>query len=320
MIVQNRPKMRRPLDLAVLLFPAFSNHCLANSIEPLRAANAIARRCCFRWRFVGLTEGEVVSSSGLSVRIDSTLGRAEGGDYLLVMPSYDVVDLDTPECRRALRSARKRFAHLVGLDTGSWLLAGAGLLDGRRATIHREVQIAMAERFPDVQVLPDRVIDDGDILSCGGAQTSFELVLDLIERNCGPLLRLEVAALFLDRSTDAPHSSRPPVPGGTAEAAISIMLRHIETPLPIAEIATQLGMTRKRLEQKCQTRYGIGPRDLYRTIRLREARWLVETSSLSVREIALRCGYADPSALTRAFRQAFDLSPRALRAHLDRAD
>ena len=98
------------------------------------------------------------------------------------------------------------------------------------------------------------------------------------------------------------------------------MLRHIETPLPIAEIATHLGMTRKRLEQKCQTRYGIGPRDLYRTIRLREARWLVETSSLSVREIALRCGYADPSALTRAFRQAFDLSPRALRAHLDRAD
>lgn len=307
-----------PIDLAVLLFPAFSNHCLANVIEPLRAVNTIRGRICYQWRFVSLSEAEIISSSGLPVRVQTTLDQVERGDYLLIMPSYGMLELDTEACRGALRRARRRFTHLVGLDAGAWLMAGAGLLDGRRATIHRDGQILMAEHFPDVQVLTDRVVDDGDVLTCGGALTSFELALDLIERHQGALTRLEVAALFLYRRMDAPNAGAPPAPGDAAEAAMSVMANHIEAPLRVDQIAAKIGLTRKRLEQKCRARYGIGPQELYRLIRLREARWLVETTSLSVAEVAVRSGYADPSAMTRAFRRQFGATPRAVRERRDR--
>ncbi|TDE36594.1 GlxA family transcriptional regulator [Antarcticimicrobium sediminis] len=320
--MQKRTKSSTPFEIGVLLLPAFSNHCLANVIEPLRAVNFLSGEIRYRWRYFGLQDGEVRSSSGLTVRVDSALDRAEGGDYLFVMPSYDVRTHDTSVCHRALRSARKRFVHLVGLDTGSWLLAGAGLLDGRRATIHREEQIALAERFPEVSVLPDRVVEDGDILSCGGALTSFELVLRLIEQHFGALMRLEVGALFLDGSTEVPGTGPTPtgptpLPGRTAEAAMALMLRRIEAPVRIEEIAAELGISRKALEQRCRARYGISPRALYRAVRLREVRRLVETTVLSVAEIAVRCGYGDPSAMTRAFRMEFGLPPRALRAQRD---
>jgi AraC family transcriptional regulator, carnitine catabolism transcriptional activator len=315
--MQSRTKSHTCLDIGVLLFPAFSNYCLANAIEPLRAVNNLSGRTCYRWHFFGLRGAEVASSSGLTVRVEQALDRAEGGDYLFVMPSYDVRDHDTAECRRALRRARPRFARIAGLDTGSWLLAGAGLLSGRRATIHRDEQIALAERFPDVEVSPERVVDDGDILSCGGALTTFELTLNLIERHHGALMRLQVAALFLDGNTSVQGQSGPPKPGRTAEAAMALMLRQIETPVSIEAIAEDLRVSRKRLEQLCKTRYGIGPRQLYLAVRMREARRLVEDTRLSVAEIAVRCGYADSSAMTRAFGTAFGMPPRALRAQRD---
>lgn len=316
-IVQSPPKSAAPIEIAIMLFPDFSNLCLANAVEPLRAVNRIAGRACYRWRYLGLDAQEVTSSSGLTVRLDGALSRSEGGDYLFVMPSYEVRRHDTPACRRMLRAARGRFARLAGLDTGSWLLASAGLLDGCRATIHREEQVALAERFPEVDVSAARVVDDGDILSCGGALTTFELVLGLIERHQGALTRLEIAALFLDGATDRPGPAAPR-PGQTAEAAMAVMLRHIETPLPLREIAARIGLSQKRLEQRCRARYGIAPQELYIAVRLRAARRLVETTALSVSEIALRCGYADPSALTRAFRRAFGQTPRSLRSAVGR--
>ncbi|WP_254871597.1 GlxA family transcriptional regulator [Pseudooceanicola sp. HF7] len=307
--MQEAIKSTEPRELAVLLFSSFSNYCLANAVEPFRAVNNLTGQACYRWRFVGLEAGEVTSSSGMTVKVEA-LDQARGA-YLFVMPSYDVQAHDGPDCQRALRQARGRFGAVAGLDTGSWLLASAGLLEGRRATIHREEQIALAERFPEVQVLPDRVVDDGDLLSCGGALTTFELALALIERHQGAVMRLEVAALFLDGDMEAGAGPRP---GRSAEAAMALMLRRIEAPLPVEAIAAELGLSRKSLEQRCRARYGIGPSQLYRAVRLREARRLVENTILSVAEIAVRCGYKDASAMTRAFRVEFGLPPRALRA------
>jgi transcriptional regulator GlxA family with amidase domain len=196
-------------------------------------------------------------------------------------------------------------------------LASAGLLSGRRATIHRDEQIGLSEQFPDVDVLADRVVDDGDILSCGGALTTFELTLNLIEKHHGALMRLQVAALFLDGDTSVQGRANPPKPGRTAEAAMALMLQNIEAPITIEQIATGLRVSRKRLEQLCQKRYGIGPQRLYLAVRLREARRLVEDTRLSVAEIAIRCGYLDSSAMTRAFGKEFGRSPRTLRTERD---
>jgi AraC family transcriptional regulator, carnitine catabolism transcriptional activator len=112
------------------LFDRFSNHCLANAIEPLRAANTFAGRTLYRWSFLSLDGAQVTSSSGLPVQPDTTLARHPGGDYLFLMPSYGFRDQAGPATARALRSAARRFGALVGMDTGAWLLAAAGFSRG----------------------------------------------------------------------------------------------------------------------------------------------------------------------------------------------
>ncbi len=305
------PRVAR--EIGVLLFDRFSNHCLANAIEPLRAANNLSGRDLYRWRFLSVDGRGVVSSSGLPVQPDAPLSRHAGGDYLFVMPSYGFRDHAGAATLRALRGAAGRFRALVGMDTGAWLLAAAGLLAGRRATIHWDEITPFAERFPDIDVREDRYVIDGDRLTCGGVTTTFDLILDLIEAHHGAMLRLEVAALFL-------HSDRPLAPraggdsGRTAvDTALSVMRRTVETPLPIAAVAQAAGLSQRALEAAFRDSLGLSPQSVYRSLRLREARRLAEGTAMSVAEIAGRCGYADPSAMTRAFREEFGRSVRDLR-------
>jgi transcriptional regulator GlxA family with amidase domain len=91
------------------------------------------------------------------------------------------------------------------------------------------------------------------------------------------------------------------------------MRRTVETPLPIAAVAQAAGLSQRALEAAFRDSLGLSPQSVYRSLRLREARRLAEGTAMSVAEIAGRCGYADPSAMTRAFRQEFGRSPRDLR-------
>ncbi|MGF1550917.1 MAG: GlxA family transcriptional regulator [Paracoccaceae bacterium] len=307
-----RPDVPRRVD--VLLFERFSNHCLAGAVEPLRAANTLAGRDLYAWRFLTPDGRPVASSSALPVTPAAPLGAAAGGgDYLFVAPSYDHRAHDSPATRRALRAAATRYGALVGLDTGAWLLAGAGLLDGRRATIHWDEAAAFAETFPAVEAVDAPCVFDGARITCAGASAAFDLVLRLIQAHHGAGLRLEVAALFL-------HGTRPP-PAPLAQSgearvdhAVALMRRNLERPLPIAEVAAGVGLGQRALEAAFAARLAVTPEAAYRRLRLAEVRRLLETTRLGVAEIALRCGWASPAALARAFRRAHGTSPRDWRA------
>ena len=144
----------------VLLFDAFSAHCLANTVEPLRAANTYAGRPAYAWRFLTLDGRPAVSSSGMEVTAHGRLADCRG-DMLIAMPSYDFLRHATPATARALRSAARRYGTLAGFDTGAWLLAGAGLLNGHRATIHWEELGRFAEEFPAIETERARRVIDG---------------------------------------------------------------------------------------------------------------------------------------------------------------
>jgi transcriptional regulator GlxA family with amidase domain len=303
-----------PREIGVLLFDRFSNLCLANAIEPLRAANTLSGRDLYRWRFLSIDGSGVVSSSGLPVQPDMPLSRNAGGDYLFVMPSYGFRDHAGARTSRALRSAAARFRVMVGMDTGAWLLAAAGLLSGRCATIHWDEMVAFAEHFPDIDVREDRYVIDGNRMTCGGVTTTFDLILDLIEAHHGAMLRLQVAALFLHN--DRPLAGRVVLPRTgrpVVDTALSAMRRNIEAPLPVAAVAKAAGVSQRSLEAAFRETLALPPQAVYRSLRLREARRLAEDTRMSVAEIAARCGYADPSAMTRAFRAEFGQSVRELR-------
>jgi len=304
--------MPKPKNIALLLYPGFSALCLANTVEPLRAANSMAGAELYQWTFLSGLGGVVQSSSGMQVQ--TTRLATQRGDYLFVMPSYGHLDHDTVQGKRLLRQAAKRFNCLIGLDTGSWLLAAAGLLDGHRATSHWDILTSLAETFPEVDVVEDRYVIDGARGSCGGATTTFDLMLHLIEQHNNATLMLDVAALFMhgERTPDMPPDQRLPR-NQTVTAAAALMRRHVEEPLAIKELARRLGVSQRALEITFKTHVGQSPSALYRRIRLGEARRRLDQSRESIAEIANRCGYIDASAMTRAFRKTFGVTPSDIR-------
>ena len=302
--------------VGVLLYPRFSNLCLANAIEPLRAANMLSGKTLYRWQFLTTDGAQVRSSSGMPVLPDARLADSPKGDYLFVLPSYGVRSQVTVGNLRALRAAAGRYRTLAGMDTGSWLLAAAGLLDGRRATIHWDELTQFEEAFDQVEVRSDRFVRDGSILTCGGVSTTFDLVLDLIGRRHGEALRLEVSALFTHAEADRPP--RLPV-NRTAQVdhAVAVMRANIETPLDMAAVAALVGLSQRRLEAAFARQLGATPRTVYKRPRLAAARRYAEQTDFPIAEIALRCGYQTPAALTRAFVQEFGQPPTAMRRGVD---
>jgi transcriptional regulator GlxA family with amidase domain len=299
-----------PTQISILLFDRFSNHCLANVLEPLRAANDLSSQQVFEWNIVVLGGQRVRSSSGLRLEADAQLADMRG-DILMVMPSYGFLTHANVTSSRALRAAARRFDILAGLDTGSWLLAEAGLLDDYRATIHWDELDRFSERFSDIDVQKEAVIYDRDRITCGGASTAFALAMQMIEKQHGAALRLRVEHLF-----SGAYAQRPVRRGGIAARAVDLMRAHIEEPLPIAQLAQQLGRSQKHLEQQMLARLGAAPQVIYRRIRLERARQLSLDTNISVAEISVRCGYQDASAMTRAFRSEYGTTPQALRRAL----
>jgi transcriptional regulator GlxA family with amidase domain len=302
-----------PQQIGVLLFDGFSNHCLANTVEPLRAANMLSGRRLYDWKFLSLSAGPVTSSSGLQVAPHGTLQTSDG-NMLMVMPSYGFHMHGGWQTLAGLRAAADRFDTLVGLDTGSWLLALAGLLDGRRATIHWEELTGFTERFPEVDAVRERYVVDRDRITCSGAMAAFDLVLHLIGQDQGQALALEVEQLFMIRGSARSHTGGAGATRGYVNKALALMQEHLEAPLPISEIANRVGRSQKALSVRMQAELGAGPAQVYRRLRLNLARKLVAETDLTVGEVALRAGYDDPSALTRAFKAEFGVTPRTLRA------
>ncbi len=296
----------------ILLFDGFSNHCLASLVEPLRAANTLAGQQLYAWRFYSPDGASVQSSSGLRVTPDGALG-IETGNTLVVMPSYGYLDLAMPETLRALRRAATRHVNLAGLDTGSWLLARAGLLEGHRATIHWDELSRFEEAFPEVDAVQERYVIDRNRITCSGAMAAYDLATALILVDHGPLLSMEVAHLLMNRGE--PGAAALPMKSGDSlvNRVLNIMQKSLETPVQIKEIARQLGCSQKKIESRVQAELGTTPQALYRRLRLNLARNLTIETQQSVAEIASRCGYENASAMTRAFRSEFGLTPTAYR-------
>lgn len=197
------------------------------------------------------------------------------------------------------------------MDTGAWLLASAGLLDGRKATIHWDEFTGFSEQYPNVDAVEDRFVLGKSIATCGGAATTFELALELIKRHHSPMFALEVAALFMHgekRGSLLPQHRRSN--HAMVYSATSLMRRNLEAPLPIPDLCNQLKTDQRKLEALFQHELGTSPLTVYRIMRLREARRMIELTEMSVSEISGRCGYQNASAMTRAYKAEFGTTPR----------
>lgn len=301
------------IEIAVILFDEFSNHCLANSVEPFRAANFIAQKSLYDWQFLSLDGGPITSSSGLEITTKKIDFDGFDADYLFVVASYNYDRLANSKITRSLKLLSAKTQVVAGLDTGAWLLASAGLLDGKEATIHRELLDSFSEKFLKTKVVNARFVRAENYITCGGAMAAFDLASALIAEHYGEATRQDVQSFFLHELDDRARPSE--FESGTliVKTCLKIMDEHIEEPLLIKDIAFKMNIDQKKLQRKFLNEFGATPLQVYRHKRLNFARLQILGSNLPISEIAVRCGYENASAMTRSFKAEFGITPTSLR-------
>lgn len=313
-----------PFHLTFLLFDGFSNMVLASAVEPLRAARDLSGLRLFSWQTATMDGGPALSSSRLRVGVDLALASAGATDALVLVAGYGVRDQMQRDTIRAILAKAHGLPLIVGLDTGAWLLAGAGLLAGRRATVHWMERSALAEAFPEIEVIDAPYVTDRNVVTCGGAQDVLSWSLDLIGRRADDTLRYDVAHMFGRESgvnSALPRHSAQPVPMQMADRALPpamqravlAMRQTAEAPLPLARIAAAAAVSERTLDRLFRARLGVAAGGYYRLIRLSHARALASETALTLNEIAARTGFASAATLARAYRAQFGQTVRQTR-------
>lgn len=309
----------QPLDIAVLVLPRASILEVASVLDPLRNANRQLGREAFRWRVVTPDGAAAPLTCGIELPSRGGLAEAAGADLLMVISGYGQAEVATRSLIAGIRRMAGRFRAVGGVDAGPWVMARAGLLNGHRATVHWEDLEDFAAAFPAIDVVADRFVVSGNRITAGGAVPAADLMLHLIAARCGVGVAGQVADSFLyEPRADGTRPQRPGLVPGARDRrlsrALTLMGQALDEPVPLARIAAELGVGPRRLEQIFRDGLGQGPAAAYLELRLQAARRMMADTEHSIQEIALRCGFSDRSAFSRAFRRRFDQTPRQARA------
>lgn len=304
---------KSPFHLTFLLFEGFSNMVLASAIEPLRAARDLSGRRLFSWQLSSLSGDPIASSSRALIGADLPLARVGATDALILVSGYGMRNHLSHDAAVAVRRKAPGLPMVGGLDTGAWLLAGMGLLAGRRATIHWMERGELAEKYPEVRVSDDPYVVDGNIVTCGDAQSVLTWSLDLIGQHADEALRFDVANMFgrvqsrnkaASPTGQASRMSDHGLPAAL-QRAIIFMRETAEQPLRLPEIAEHAGLSLRSMDRLFHAYLGMAAGAYYCQIRLSHARALARETNLSLYEIASRTGFSSPSTLARAYRLKF---------------
>ena len=213
-----RRTSRETLWIDILVVDGFSLLSLASTMEPLRAANRVSGRQLYSWRLLGLDAGHAISSSGVLLGLEGCFVPGRAGDVLVVVSAFEHERNGAAALPLLRAAARQKRLPIGGVEAGSWILARAGLLDGYRATTHWEDVDDFASSFPNIEVVRDRYVVDRDRFTTGGANPAFDLMLELIRRQHGPEVALDVSSIFIyDKNLiRAPIRSRWSPPAGSS--------------------------------------------------------------------------------------------------------
>jgi transcriptional regulator GlxA family with amidase domain len=221
----------------------------------------------------------------------------------------------------SLREANGRGARLAGLCTGAFVLAAAGLLDGRPATTHWRSAGVLAEMYPKIDVQPSALyVDDGDILTAGGGAAGMDLGLHVIRTLLGADATNKLARSMVvppHRSGGQAQYIDSPVPEPDLDDPVSEVMNwalgHLDQPLPIDQMARRARMSRRNFDRRFRQRTGTAPGLWLTHQRVTQAQRLLESTSLPVDRVARSCGFPSATALRRHFHHQVGISPSAYR-------
>ena len=217
-----------PLKVDLLVLPGSSLMTYASAAEPMRAANRLAGRALFHWRFLSQDGQPTLASAGIPLPVTARFDPAEPRDILGVIAGFGAPASRDRALIRTIYRAAKAAPLTMGIESGAWLLARAGLLDNRRATTHWEDFEEFATAFPLVDLRPDRFVADGAILTTSGAMPTFDLMVDLLRQRGGQGLALDAAGVFNYDITHRATDRQSPVAFGLSGRFDRRLVRAVE--------------------------------------------------------------------------------------------
>jgi len=306
----------RPERHVFLLLERFTLLAFAAAIEPLRLVNRIAGRTLFTWSVISETGAPVEASNGVSVAVDGGLGDL-GRDTVLIVCGGERVHLAASRTILGwLRREARTGAAMGAVCTGAWALARAGLLDGRRATIHWENRDGFLEEFPDVELSQAIYVIDRNRYTAAGGAAAGDLMLNLIARRHGADIANRVADQMVHTNVRSDRDTQRlsiPTRIGVRHPKLSQVIRrmeeNIEEPIPPPDLAREVGMSTRQLERLFRRYLNRSPKRYYMELRLGKARNLLMQTDMSVINVALACGFTSPSHFSKCYRALYQTTP-----------
>lgn len=313
------------LRVGILLWPGFPLLSLAGLCDGLRHAADIgdqSRQVRCSWALLGRPGDSVMASCNVRVQTDMPLAAAPDFDYVAVigglLPQIGDVNPQFPPYLRAVAQAG---TPLIGICTGSFVLARLGLLNGHAPCIHPFHVDDWKTEYPDLPFETDtHYAMSHDRITCAGGISIVELTAELVRRHCGADRAAKVVHQMTVASIGAgTHIGRRHALGFHSSdhdkfrKALVLMEKNIATPLEIAVLARLVGSSSRQLERVFLAETGCTPSEQYRRLRLKYARYLLTTTDLPILSIAVESGFSDSSHFIRHFQLMYGMSPGRLR-------
>ena len=310
----------RTRRIGVLPLPGFAVLSYASTVEMLRAANLLSRQRLYEVVNIGLDALPVASSGAAQVRVDARVGDDLSLDYLFVVAGGDPMAFEHPRMMAWLGRMARKGVQMGGVSGGPVILAKAGLMAGRRMTVHWEHAAALAELSPQLLIERSLYVIDRDRVTCAGGTAPIDLMHALITRHHGaPFARL-VSDWFMHTEV---RPSAGPQRAGLVERvgcnvqaildAVEMMESHVADPVTLTDLAEVAGVSPRQLNRLFSERLGRTTMRYYRDLRLEMARGLLRNAPLSVTEIALATGFANSAHFSRVYTRTYGAPPSTYR-------
>ncbi len=306
----------RTKSFVFLLLDKFTLIGFSNALEPLRIANRCTGKKLYSWRIAGEGGDMVTSSAGVSMSLDMGLTEVSRNETVIVCGGMDIKAATTPAVLNWLRREARKGIAIGGVDTGSYTLAKAGLLDNRKCTIHWENRDSFMEDFPDIELTTSIFTCDGNRYSSAGGAASLDLMLRLLAIEHGQELANWSADQMLYSSTRTDRDEqRLSIPARIGvrhpklSSVIQMMEANIEDPISPSILAQNVGMSTRQLERLFRRYLDRSPKRYYMELRLQKARNLLMQTDMSVINVALACGFSSPSHFSKCYRTQYFTTP-----------
>jgi transcriptional regulator GlxA family with amidase domain len=306
----------KPVRIAFFLVPHFSMMAFAAAIEPLRSANRAAGRPLFEWLLASADGEPVPASNGIPVAVRGCLDQLGKLDMAIVCAGLETQVEHHPKILHDLRRLSRHGVMVGAISSGSFILAEAGLLTGRRCTVHWEYADALRARFPDLQVTQELYVIDRDVFTCSGGTAALDMMLHFVAETAGAELALGVAEQFIhphirnqeDHQRLELHA-RYGIDNPKLIHVISLMEGALDEPLDVGEIAKRAKISTRQVERLFREYMGSSPKTFYLGLRLARARTLLRHTLSPLRVIALECGFESTSHFCHAYKRVHGIPP-----------